>query len=62
MIMTDKLEAILWSIALPGFAQLLNRKFLKGIVFIFFEFLVNVKSPLITGFTQVANEPEGKKL
>lgn len=42
--MTDKLEAILWSIALPGFAQLLNRKFLKGIVFIFLEFLVNVNS------------------
>jgi hypothetical protein len=42
MIMTDKLEAILWSIALPGFAQLLNKKFLKGIVFIFLEFLVNV--------------------
>jgi hypothetical protein len=44
MIMTDKLEAILWSIALPGFAQLLNRKLLKGIVFIFLEFLVNVNS------------------
>ncbi|WP_180827441.1 hypothetical protein [Bacillus sp. UMB0728] len=44
MIMTDKLEAILWSIALPGFAQLLNRKFLKGIVLIFLEFLVNVNS------------------
>ncbi|MED3554337.1 hypothetical protein [Cytobacillus praedii] len=42
--MTDKLEAILWSIALPGFAQLLNRKFLKGIVFIFLEFLINVNS------------------
>jgi hypothetical protein len=44
MIMTDKLEAILWSIALPGFAQLLNRKFVKGIVFIFLEFLINVNS------------------
>lgn len=44
MIMTGKLEAILWSIALPGFAQLLNRKFVKGIVFIFLEFLVNVNS------------------
>jgi len=42
--MTDKLEAILWSIALPGFAQLLNRKFVKGMVFIFLEFLVNVNS------------------
>lgn len=42
--MTVKLEAILWSIALPGFAQLLNRKFVKGIIFIFLEFLVNVNS------------------
>jgi hypothetical protein len=42
--MNYKLEAILWSIALPGFAQLLNRKFVKGIVFIFLEFLVNVNS------------------
>ena len=40
--MTEKLEAILWSIALPGFAQLLNKKFVKGIFFIFLEFLVNV--------------------
>jgi hypothetical protein len=44
MIMTGKLEAILWSIALPGFAQFLNKKFVKGIVFIFLEFLVNVNS------------------
>lgn len=42
--MTEKLEAILWSIALPGFAQLLNRKFVKGIVFISLEFLINVNS------------------
>ncbi|MEH6954359.1 hypothetical protein [Neobacillus drentensis] len=42
--MTDKLEAILWSIALPGFAQLLNKKILKEIAFIFLEFLVNVNS------------------
>lgn len=42
--MTGKLEAILWSIALPGFAQLLNKRFLKGIVFIILELLVNVNS------------------
>jgi hypothetical protein len=42
--MTGKLEAILWSIALPGFAQLLNRKYVKGIVLILLEFLVNVNS------------------
>jgi len=42
--MTSKTEAILWSIALPGFAQILNKKLLKGIVFIFLEFLINVNS------------------
>ncbi|MCQ6282124.1 hypothetical protein [Bacillus sp. EB600] len=42
--MTYKLEAILWSIALPGFAQILNQRLVKGIVFIFLEFLVNVNS------------------
>ena len=44
--MTDKLEAILWSIALPGFAQLINRKIIKGIIFIFLELLINVNSQL----------------
>ena len=39
-----KLEAVLWSIALPGFAQILNRKIIKGLTFIFLEFLVNVFS------------------
>jgi len=42
--MTSKTEAILWSIALPGFAQILNKKLLKGFVFIFLEFLINVNS------------------
>ncbi|KKI89356.1 membrane protein [Bacillus sp. SA1-12] len=42
--MTSKTEAIFWSIALPGFAQILNRKLLKGFVFIFLEFLINVNS------------------
>lgn len=37
-------EALLWSIALPGFGQLINKKFLKGLLFIFLEFLVNVMS------------------
>ncbi|WP_209121365.1 hypothetical protein [Alkalihalobacillus sp. BA299] len=39
-----KSEAIFWSIALPGFAQLLNKRYLKGILFIFLEFLVNIQS------------------
>lgn len=42
--MTSKTEAILWSIALPGFAQILNKKLIKGFVFIFLEFLINVNS------------------
>ena len=40
------MEKLLWSIALPGFGQLLNRQFLKGILFIFLEFLVNVQGNL----------------
>ncbi|WP_226667972.1 hypothetical protein [Metabacillus litoralis] len=41
---TSKTEAILWSIALPGFAQFLNGKIVKGFIFIFLEFLINVNS------------------
>ncbi|MCP8967559.1 hypothetical protein [Ectobacillus ponti] len=36
------LEAILWSVAFPGFGQLLNRKIVKGILFMLAEFTVNV--------------------
>jgi hypothetical protein len=35
-------EKLLWSIALPGFGQLLNGKYIKGILIIFLEFLINV--------------------
>src|SRR5699024_11039626 len=42
----DAMEKLLWSIALPGFGQLLNGKYIKGIVFIFLEFLVNVQGNL----------------
>jgi len=35
---------LLWSIALPGFGQFLNGKPIKGIVFVFLEFLINVQS------------------
>ncbi|MBO1511226.1 hypothetical protein [Metabacillus bambusae] len=41
---TQKLEAVLWSIALPGFGQLLNGQLLKGIIFILLEFMINVMS------------------
>ncbi|RFU66388.1 hypothetical protein D0469_17295 [Peribacillus saganii] len=47
--MSDKrneklLEVILWSIALPGFSQLLNGKLLKGFLFVTLEFVINVRS------------------
>ncbi|MFD2629598.1 hypothetical protein [Oceanobacillus kapialis] len=37
-----KLEAVLWSIALPGFGQLLNKKYVKGLTLMILEFLINV--------------------
>ena len=37
-------EKLLWSIALPGFGQLLNRKYIKGILFILLEFVINVQA------------------
>jgi hypothetical protein len=40
----DRIEVLLWSIALPGFGQILNGKFLKGLLLIGLEFLINVKS------------------
>jgi hypothetical protein len=41
----DKIiESILWSIALPGFSQILYRKLIKGFIFIFLEILINVFS------------------
>jgi hypothetical protein len=44
--MDSKIEKILWSIAIPGFGQLLNGKLLKGILLITLEFLINVNSHL----------------
>lgn len=40
----NALEKLLWSIALPGFGQLLNRKYIKGILLIFLEFIVNIQA------------------
>ncbi|WP_210366267.1 hypothetical protein [Bacillus sp. REN3] len=37
-----KVEAIMWSIALPGFAQLLTGNLIKGVFFVGLEILVNV--------------------
>lgn len=39
-----ELDVILWSIALPGFGQILNQQILKGTLFIVLEFLINVQS------------------
>lgn len=37
-----RLEVLLWSIALPGFGQLLNKKYVKAFIFIILEIVVNV--------------------
>ncbi|WP_035323617.1 hypothetical protein [Peribacillus kribbensis] len=42
--MGNPIEKLLWSIALPGFGQLLNRKYVKGLLFVFLEFLINGQS------------------
>jgi hypothetical protein len=39
-----KLEAVLWSVALPGFSQLLRGSYVKGVLFVLLEFVVNVMS------------------
>ena len=36
----------LWSIALPGFGQFLNGHYLKGIILLLLEFIINVRSNL----------------
>jgi hypothetical protein len=40
----DQFEKLLWSVALPGFGQLLNKNYVKGILLIFLEFLINIHS------------------
>ena len=40
----EPLEAILWSIALPGFSQLLSGSIIKGLFFVSLEFIINVNS------------------
>jgi hypothetical protein len=42
----NPVEKLLWSIAIPGFGQLLNGKYVKGITFIILEFLINSKTNL----------------
>lgn len=36
-------EVLVWSIALPGFGQLLNGKYLKGVLLVSLEFIINIK-------------------
>lgn len=38
----EKLEMLMWSVALPGFGQLLNRAYIKGLLLVGLEFLVNI--------------------
>lgn len=40
------LGAALWSVAIPGFGQLYNGKYIKATVFIVLEFIINVNSNL----------------
>ncbi|MBP2075914.1 hypothetical protein [Oceanobacillus polygoni] len=42
----DVVEKLLWSIALSGLGQLLNRKYFKGILVIFLEILINIEGNL----------------
>jgi TM2 domain-containing membrane protein YozV len=46
---TSKSEAIFWSIAFPGFGQLLNGQVLKGLLFILLEFIINLNSSFNLG-------------
>lgn len=38
------IESILWSIALPGFGQILNGQLIKGFLFIALEIVINVNA------------------
>lgn len=40
----NKLELLLWGIAFPGFGQLLNGRYAKGLLFIILELVINVNS------------------
>ncbi|WP_421663535.1 hypothetical protein [Lysinibacillus telephonicus] len=42
----NSIETLLWSIALPGFGQLLNQKYIKGITLILLELLINIQANL----------------
>ena len=44
----SSLDKVLWSIAIPGFGQFLNKKYIKGIVLILLEFIINIKANINT--------------
>jgi len=44
----NALEAALWSVAIPGFGQLINKKYLKALTLIALELLINTQSHLNT--------------
>jgi hypothetical protein len=46
MLKVNGFDKILWSIALPGFGQLLNGQFLKGLLFLVLEFILNCRARL----------------
>lgn len=41
-ILKNGIESALWSIAIPGLGQLLNKKYFKGIILIALEFLIRL--------------------
>ncbi|MGM7722297.1 hypothetical protein [Metabacillus sp. Hm71] len=42
--MANPLEALLWSIAFPGFGQFLNGKMIKGIILLILELFINAQA------------------
>lgn len=46
IVLSNRIEKLLWSIALPGFGQLLNHQYVKGVTLLILEFIINVKSHL----------------
>ncbi|MEK3883168.1 hypothetical protein [Paenibacillus sp. PL2-23] len=42
----SRAEAILWSIAFPGFGQLLNGRYIKGLLLVALEFVINDQARL----------------
>lgn len=42
------IEKALWSIAIPGFGQLLNKQYFKGTLLILLEFVINIKANINT--------------